>query len=70
MASTAAAVALAALALFRKRLPAAWRRRTTRVFQPAVFGLRNLHSGHVGDYTAWLVVGLSVLGGLFIVATR
>jgi multicomponent Na+:H+ antiporter subunit D len=25
--------------------------------------LRRLHSGHVGDYVAWLMVGLAVLGG-------
>jgi multicomponent Na+:H+ antiporter subunit D len=70
LASAAGAVALAALALFRKRIPGMWRRKTSRVFRPAVYGLRNVHSGHVGDYTAWLVVGLSALGGLFILATR
>ena len=25
--------------------------------------LRRLHSGHIGDYVAWLMVGLAVLGG-------
>ena len=27
-------------------------------------GLRALHSGHIGDYVAWLFVGVAVLGGL------
>ena len=26
-------------------------------------GLRALHSGHIGDYVAWLIVGVAVLGG-------
>jgi len=32
--------------------------------------LRALHSGAVGDYVAWLVLGTSVLGGLFTLAVR
>ena len=35
-----------------------------RCLAPAV------HSGHVGDYTAWFVVGLAALGGLLAVAIR
>jgi multicomponent Na+:H+ antiporter subunit D len=27
--------------------------------------LQKLHSGHVGDYVAWIVIGVAVLGGLF-----
>jgi multicomponent Na+:H+ antiporter subunit D len=33
-------------------------------FQRAFGGLRALHSGHVGDYVAWLLVGVVVLGAL------
>lgn len=33
----------------------------------AVGGLRALHSGHPGDYVAWAVAGVAVLGGLFAV---
>jgi hypothetical protein len=40
------------------------------VFRPAVVNLRQLHSGHVGDYTAWLVFGLTAMGALFVLATR
>ncbi len=31
----------------------------------ALVGLRRLHSGHVGDYVTWLVVGTVVFGGIF-----
>ena len=27
--------------------------------------LRILHSGHMGDYVAWLTAGVAVVGGLF-----
>lgn len=57
------AVLVALAALYRDRLPvdpAAAARRLV----PALAGLRALHSGHVGDYIAWLVVGVAVLGGL------
>ena len=30
-------------------------------------GLRALHSGHVGDYVAWLVAGTAALGASFAV---
>jgi multicomponent Na+:H+ antiporter subunit D len=30
----------------------------------ALRGLRALHSGHIGDYVAWLVVGVAVRGVL------
>ena len=33
----------------------------------AIAGLRQLHSGYVGDYVTWLVAGAAVLGGLFAV---
>jgi hypothetical protein len=32
--------------------------------------LKALHSGAVGDYVAWLTVGIAVLGGLFAVMVR
>ena len=31
-------------------------------------GLRRLHSGHVGDYVAWLTAGVTVIGGVFMIA--
>ncbi|GGW46221.1 hypothetical protein GCM10010503_23660 [Streptomyces lucensis JCM 4490] len=55
LASTALAAALAALAVTRPRWVAApgW-----------AVPLRRLQSGHVGDYVAWLLMGVTVLGAL------
>jgi multicomponent Na+:H+ antiporter subunit D len=65
-----AALVLAAGALFpdRFRFPgtAGLRRAGLRVLG----GLRELHSGHVGDYVAWLVAGAAVFGALFAAALR
>jgi multicomponent Na+:H+ antiporter subunit D len=71
VASTAAAVALAALALFRRRLPERVRRAGRALdVRPAFSALRRLHSGHIGDYIAWLTLGLAGVGGLFSLALR
>jgi hypothetical protein len=35
-----------------------------------VDGLRALHSGHVGDYVAWLTFGVAALGGAFAFVLR
>ena len=46
---------------------AAYRQRLERTLRPlaGAFGvLRRLHSGHVGDYVAWLFVGMSLLAAL------
>jgi multicomponent Na+:H+ antiporter subunit D len=67
--SAAGAVALAALVLFRKRLPARVRRRG-RALAPPLVALRRAHSGHIGDYIAWLTLGLAGVGGLFSLALR
>jgi multicomponent Na+:H+ antiporter subunit D len=57
-ASVLGALAVAALALFgRDLLP--------RALAVPVAALRDLHSGHVGDYAAWFTVALAALGGLF-----
>ena len=61
--SAALAVGVAAVALY----PAGWRDRLAGPLRPgsAVLGLlRTLHSGHVGDYVAWLFVGVAVLAAL------
>jgi multicomponent Na+:H+ antiporter subunit D len=61
-ASTLGALAVAAIALFGRdvvqRLPLGGPAR-------ALAALRDLHSGHVGDYVAWLTVALAGLGGIF-----
>lgn len=55
------ACAVAMLAVWRRRLPEAWRRPPPWLAVPMT-GLRALHSGHVGDYAAWLILGVAVLG--------
>jgi len=55
------AVLVACTALYADRLPGV----LTAAARPvgrALTGLRQLHSGHVGDYVAWLVVGVAALG--------
>jgi multicomponent Na+:H+ antiporter subunit D len=32
--------------------------------RPAIAALRAAHSGHIGDYVAWMYVGLALLGGV------
>ena len=58
-ASTLAAVLLAAWALGRDRWPRFLTRSTDAVTQPLLRGLDDLHSGLVGDYVAWMIVGLA-----------
>jgi multicomponent Na+:H+ antiporter subunit D len=64
------AIAVSALALFgrplRERLPAALLRPVTG----AVGGLRELHSGHIGDYIAWWTAGAALLGGSSLILLR
>lgn len=50
--STAVAVAIAGLAVRGTRWSA---------FGPVLAGLRRLHSGHIGDYVAWLFTGVAAL---------
>jgi multicomponent Na+:H+ antiporter subunit D len=50
-------------AVYAGRLPEAVRRRVPRQNR-AVIGLERLHSGHVGDYVAWVLVGVTALGAL------
>jgi multicomponent Na+:H+ antiporter subunit D len=69
-ASTVGAFAFAAFGLYRRRLPVAWRRGAARVAGTSVATLKALHSGAVGDYIAWLTLGIAVLGGLVAVVVR
>ncbi|HVV14550.1 complex I subunit 5 family protein [Amycolatopsis sp.] len=55
-ASVVAAVALAAIAL--------WRPSWLRPAERSIGVLHRVHSGHVGDYVAWLLAGVTVLGFL------
>ena len=58
--ATVGAILLALLLLVRRRTPSS----ALALLRP----LRLLHSGHVGDYVAFLTVGVAVLGGLFALA--
>jgi multicomponent Na+:H+ antiporter subunit D len=60
----AAAVALALLTLFRKRLPRAMRKAIAVPWSQAMAALRGVHTGEVGDQVAWLTFGLALLGGV------
>ena len=57
--STVAAVGIAMLSLYVKG-PA--------VVRGPVSVLHRVHSGHVGDYAAWLVLGIALLAGIILVA--
>jgi multicomponent Na+:H+ antiporter subunit D len=64
----AASVGFAALALFGCPLRASRARSAQRLGGRLYASLRDLHSGHVGDYVAWLVAGVAALGGAFAIA--
>lgn len=68
--SAALAVCLAALSLFRRRWPERVRSMSGRLGLTVVSALRNIHSGHVGDYVTWLMVGVFVLGAVFALTVR
>ena len=60
--SLAGALLLAGAALFHRRLPGALGAAARRLGGPAIKRLRDLHSGHVGDYVTWQVVGVTSFG--------
>jgi hypothetical protein len=54
---------MAALALWAPRLPQALRR-AAQAFGPVLRGLRQVHSGRIGDYVAWLFLGATAFAAL------
>ena len=68
--STLGAFAVAWAGLASERLEAALPSGPLRRADRALRGLRELHSGKIGDYIAWLTVGLAGLGGTFLLALR
>jgi multicomponent Na+:H+ antiporter subunit D len=60
--STLGSLAFAAFLLQRGRLPAGVRAGAWRVLAPPLGALRAAHSGHIGDYVAWLTLGAGTLG--------
>ena len=63
--SVVLALLLAAWQLSRQRLPGPLNRSAQRVLGPPGAGLDFLHSGAVGDYIAWVVVGLALFTAAF-----
>lgn len=61
--ATLGALLLAAISLFRDRLPRRLKTLSRRILQPPMRALRNLHSGNVCDYVTWIVIGVVLLGG-------
>ncbi len=64
-ASVALAVAIAAWQLGRGSLPAVLVRGWDVVSRPLADFLQGLHSGKIGDYVAWVVVGLALFATCF-----
>jgi multicomponent Na+:H+ antiporter subunit D len=54
-------IVIVAIALFRERATRAWSRRLFQVELLPFRGLQFVHSGLIGDYVAWMVLGLAVL---------
>lgn len=63
------AVALASLAVFRGLTPI-WLGGISRALDALIRPLRALHSGHIGDYIAWLTLGVAILGGVLTLTLR
>jgi multicomponent Na+:H+ antiporter subunit D len=61
--SAALALGVAFLGLYARRLPSALRR-AVRPARPVIVGFHQVHSGHVGDYVAWLFTGIAALAAL------
>jgi multicomponent Na+:H+ antiporter subunit D len=59
-------VALGYASLYRARLPHTVSDGLGRLLQP----LRAAHSGHIGDYVAWLTFGTTVIGAAFAISFR
>ena len=68
--STAGAFGFALFGLYRRRLPVFLRRWPSRMTARPATVLKELHSGVVGDYVAWLTFGAAALGGVLALTVR
>jgi len=64
------AVAVAAIGLFGHRVRTGALRAASTAGTRALSPIRSAHSGHIGDYVAWLVAGVALLGGAFAIALQ
>jgi multicomponent Na+:H+ antiporter subunit D len=62
-AGTLGALAVASLTLFGATLHRRLPQTLIGPLRAAITGLRELHSGHIGDYVAWWTLGTALLGG-------
>ena len=69
-AATILALGLAFVGLYRRRLPRAVSVLAGRTLAPPIRVLHVLHSGVVGDYVTWVVVGMAVTGGVWALLLR
>jgi multicomponent Na+:H+ antiporter subunit D len=60
-AGAALALAVAALFLYHPPLPAPLLRGYKAAAKPAVSLLRSIHSGYIGDYVTWFMIGAAVM---------
>jgi multicomponent Na+:H+ antiporter subunit D len=65
-----AALVVAWLGLYRRRLPDVVRATADRLAGVPLHRLKLLHDGVVGEYVTWLTVGAAALGALFAVLIR
>jgi multicomponent Na+:H+ antiporter subunit D len=68
--TTAVLATAIALASFQRQRMPRFGRRIAAIVRPILDPLRSLHSGHVGDYIAWLTVGIATFGGIMAVIAR
>ncbi|MBV9818829.1 MAG: hypothetical protein JOZ07_10825 [Solirubrobacterales bacterium] len=66
--SAVGAVLAAGLGLFGRPLRESLPARLRRSGQNAVGVVRGLHNGHIGDYIAWWSAGVSLIGGICLIA--
>ena len=70
LATAAVAVGGAVVTIQRRHLPARAVDIGSVLARFALRPLRAVHSGHAGDYVAWLTVGMAAFGGILAVLTR
>ena len=68
--STAGALIVAAVGLFGRPLRARVPRTIAHPVESTAGVLRGLHSGHIGDYITWWTAGVSLVGGVCLIALR
>jgi multicomponent Na+:H+ antiporter subunit D len=62
----AAALAVAGFSLFRDHLPAFFVRLVDLVLGPFAAAVERMHNGLIGDYAVWMLLGLTLFGGTFL----